>query len=193
MLCVRPESSTNVPADADMLPRTFSGTFVRHDDSDLETESEMPSLDTVIPKDQLKKLKAKDKKRQEVINELFYTERAHVRNLKVLHRVFLQPMLREPMYCDLANLLFPNLQQVISVHSTCKRTVICLMLNWPLLCDYDVHISHTRVGCISRKCKCFDIIFYRCSEQIFHNAEIHKCGSWRYKRPFAGQGKWRTL
>ena len=39
-----------------------------HDDSDFETEAELPSLETFIPKDILKKLKPKEKKRQEVIN-----------------------------------------------------------------------------------------------------------------------------
>jgi hypothetical protein len=55
-----------------------------------------------------------------VVTELFYTERAHVRNLKVLQRVFQLPMqreLRESSYVDLTHLLFPNLPQVIAVHS----------------------------------------------------------------------------
>jgi hypothetical protein len=58
--------STAVVTEHESLSRTPS--LLRHDDSDLDTEPDMPSLDTVIPKDQLKKLKAKDKKRQEVIN-----------------------------------------------------------------------------------------------------------------------------
>jgi len=40
----------------------------RFHDSDLEVEPELPALDAVIPKDLLKKLKPKEKKRQEVIN-----------------------------------------------------------------------------------------------------------------------------
>ena len=40
-------------------------------DSDLETEQELPGLDTVLSKDQIKKLKPKEKKRQEVINGRF--------------------------------------------------------------------------------------------------------------------------
>ena len=38
------------------------------DDSDYDVENELPSLDASIPKDQLKKLKPKEKKRQDVIN-----------------------------------------------------------------------------------------------------------------------------
>lgn len=50
------------------LHRVPSTSHVRYDDSDLDTETDMPPLEAVIPKDQLKKLKGKDKKRQEVIN-----------------------------------------------------------------------------------------------------------------------------
>jgi hypothetical protein len=41
------------------------------DDKDFEIESDMPPLENVIPKDILKKLKPKEKKRQEVINGRF--------------------------------------------------------------------------------------------------------------------------
>jgi len=37
-------------------------------DSDLDTESDLPPLDDVIPKEMLKKLKPKEKKRQDIIN-----------------------------------------------------------------------------------------------------------------------------
>jgi len=37
-------------------------------DSDLETEADLPSLEAMIPKELLRKLKPKEKKRQEVIN-----------------------------------------------------------------------------------------------------------------------------
>ena len=39
-----------------------------HDDSDFEAEIELPPLDTIIPKDILRKLKPKEKKRQDVLN-----------------------------------------------------------------------------------------------------------------------------
>jgi hypothetical protein len=41
------------------------------DDKDLDTELDMPPLENVIPKETLKKLKPKEKKRQEVINGTF--------------------------------------------------------------------------------------------------------------------------
>ena len=40
----------------------------QYDDSDLETEPEMPPTDTIIAKEVYKKLKPKERKRQDVIN-----------------------------------------------------------------------------------------------------------------------------
>ncbi|CAH1797622.1 unnamed protein product [Owenia fusiformis] len=87
-------------------------------DSDFAADSELPSLDTFIPKDVIKKLKPKEKKRQEVINELFHTEINHVRNLKILDQFFEKPMAGESWISwDFVKLLFPNLQEVLQLHS----------------------------------------------------------------------------
>ena len=57
-----------------MLSATMSSTAQlqlsrhHHDDSDFEAEIELPPLDKIIPKDVLKKLKPKEKKRQDVLN-----------------------------------------------------------------------------------------------------------------------------
>lgn len=86
-------------------------------DSDFEVDSELPSIESHVPKEQLKKLKPKERKRQEVINELFHTEQAHVRNLKVMYRIFYQPMLEEASVPrDLIDLIFPNLKGLIDCH-----------------------------------------------------------------------------
>ena len=51
------------------------------------------------------------------IVELFYTEKAHVRNLKVMQKLFYQAMLNEPWIPDdLVRLLFPNIEEMIKVH-----------------------------------------------------------------------------
>ena len=47
------------------------------------TKVDLPTIDTFISRDIIKKLKPKEKKRQDVLNELQHTEKAHVRNLKV--------------------------------------------------------------------------------------------------------------
>merc|ERR1719400_122329 len=70
-------------------------------DSDLESEAaDPPDWRTSLSPDQLASLSAREAKRQDVINELFHTERSHVRNMKVVER------------------LFPNIDDVISVHSS---------------------------------------------------------------------------
>ncbi|PVD27167.1 hypothetical protein C0Q70_12321 [Pomacea canaliculata] len=92
------------------------------DDSDFEVE-ELPSLKQVLGEEVLKKLKPKEKKRQEVINELFHTERAHLRNLKVLDRLFYRQMLSEGggVIKVLAQALFPNIDEIISLHASMNK------------------------------------------------------------------------
>jgi len=49
--------------------------------------------------------------------EFFHTERSHVRNLKVLDRVFFRPLKEtKVMESELIDRLFPNLEEVLSVH-----------------------------------------------------------------------------
>lgn len=49
-----------------------------------------------------------EKKRQEVINEIYVTERSHVRTLRLLDRIFRKPLLDENLLSiDLLQLLFP--------------------------------------------------------------------------------------
>lgn len=42
--------------------------MIREDDSDFDTETELPRLEDTIPSEVLKRLKPKEKKRQDVIN-----------------------------------------------------------------------------------------------------------------------------
>jgi Rho guanine nucleotide exchange factor 12 len=54
---------------------------------------------------------------QDVINELFHTERSHVRNLKVLDSVFRRPLTETGrMPHELLDRLFPNLGDVLALH-----------------------------------------------------------------------------
>ncbi|KAK3730510.1 hypothetical protein RRG08_018499 [Elysia crispata] len=95
-------------------------------DSDLEVEPELPSLQSVLGDDVLRKLKPKEKKRQEVINELFYTERNHLRNLKVLDLLFNRPMQQErgvKVMAELALALFPNMEEMIALHETLVKDI----------------------------------------------------------------------
>ncbi|XP_070550765.1 rho guanine nucleotide exchange factor 11-like [Ptychodera flava] len=61
---------------------TVSQIRVIEHDSDMEAEQDTPNWQNTIDKDILKSLKPKEIKRQEVINELFHTEKTHVQILR---------------------------------------------------------------------------------------------------------------
>jgi len=53
-----------------------------------------------------------------VVLELFYTERSHVRKLKVLYLVFYRPMCSDAAIDQkIVDIIFPNLQELLTVHS----------------------------------------------------------------------------
>ncbi|XP_054667302.1 rho guanine nucleotide exchange factor 1 [Grus americana] len=83
-----------------------------------ELELEPPAWRQLAAPDALLRLKKSEVKRQEVINELFLTEHAHVRMLRVLLEVFYQPMLREGFFDEqeLSN-IFPSLEDLVEVHT----------------------------------------------------------------------------
>ncbi|KAM9114728.1 rho guanine nucleotide exchange factor 1 [Pangshura tecta] len=83
-----------------------------------ELEPEPPTWRQRVPPDALLRLKKGEVKRQEVINELFLTEHAHVRMLRVLLELFYQPLLSEG-FCqetELAN-IFPGLDDLTDAHT----------------------------------------------------------------------------
>ncbi|KAL1124679.1 hypothetical protein AAG570_001303 [Ranatra chinensis] len=87
-------------------------------DSDTEAEPDPPDWSKNVPDEVLKQLSPREKKRQEIINELFHTERTHVRGLKVLDQVFYRPI-REQLVLppDQLELLFANLEEMLIIHS----------------------------------------------------------------------------
>ncbi|XP_054610841.1 rho guanine nucleotide exchange factor 12 isoform X2 [Dunckerocampus dactyliophorus] len=89
------------------------------DDQVCEAESEEDPLNwqSLVSRDVLASLTAQEIKRQEVINELFYTERAHLRMLKVLDGVFYQRLSRDAVLPaeDIKN-IFTNLEEIIQLH-----------------------------------------------------------------------------
>ncbi|KAF5899837.1 rho guanine nucleotide exchange factor 12-like isoform X1, partial [Clarias magur] len=86
---------------------------------EVETEQDPPNWQTLVSTDVLALLPPHEIKRQEVINELFYTERAHLRTLKVLDNVFYQRMTRETVLppADIKN-IFTNLEEIVQLHTT---------------------------------------------------------------------------
>ncbi|XP_076438420.1 rho guanine nucleotide exchange factor 11-like isoform X2 [Babylonia areolata] len=117
-------SAESPTASSESVNDVLSSSRQAQDDSDLEVE-DLPPLKQVLGEDVLKKLKPKEKKRQEVINELFHTERAHLRNLKVLDLLFYQPMKSEVsgVMADLARALFPNMDEVIRLHASMNKAM----------------------------------------------------------------------
>eukprot|EP00092_Neocalanus_flemingeri_P029208 GFUD01031705.1.p1 GENE.GFUD01031705.1~~GFUD01031705.1.p1 ORF type:complete len:1324 (-),score=443.62 GFUD01031705.1:1464-5210(-) len=98
-------------------PRTD---LLQRADSDLEADqADPPEWRSSLTADQLASLTSKEAKRQDVVNELFHTERSHVRNLKVLDRVFRRPLLESGlMPREVVDRLFPNIEEVLNVHSS---------------------------------------------------------------------------
>ncbi|KAM8868892.1 rho guanine nucleotide exchange factor 1 [Spinachia spinachia] len=83
----------------------------------LEFEADSPNWRELAPPEGLSRLSKKETKRQEVINELFATEHAHVRMLSVLQMIFSKPLEREELLTstELAA-IFPNLDELIEMH-----------------------------------------------------------------------------
>ena len=53
--------------------------------------------------------------------ELFHTERAHVRNLKVMQQLFYRPMREDPAIpSDFVMSMFPNIDDMIELHGECR-------------------------------------------------------------------------
>ncbi|XP_020918644.1 rho guanine nucleotide exchange factor 12 isoform X4 [Sus scrofa] len=84
-------------------------------ENDLETDP--PNWQQLVSREVLLGLKPCEIKRQEVINELFYTERAHVRTLKVLDQVFYQRVFREGILSPSElRKIFSNLEDILQLH-----------------------------------------------------------------------------
>jgi len=117
-------SSSSSIAEIRLWEATSVGSTSRSDlqraDSDLEAEqADPPDWRNSLTPEQMANLSSKEAKRQDVINELFHTERSHVRNLKVLDRVFRRPLLESGlMPKEVVDRLFPNIEEVLAVHSS---------------------------------------------------------------------------
>ncbi|XP_060077003.1 rho guanine nucleotide exchange factor 11-like isoform X2 [Ylistrum balloti] len=94
------------------------------EDSDYDVEQELPQLKSVLPDEVYRRLKPKERKRQDVINELIYTERRHVRNLKIMESLFQKPMVHDPNISEeFTKLLFPNLDHMIQLHCSLNNAL----------------------------------------------------------------------
>ncbi|XP_031716581.1 rho guanine nucleotide exchange factor 12 isoform X5 [Anarrhichthys ocellatus] len=87
------------------------------DDQGTDSEHDPPNWQQLVGREILAGLRPQEIKRQEVINELFYTERAHVRMLRVLDHVFYQKLSKEAILppADIKN-IFTNLDDILQLH-----------------------------------------------------------------------------
>uniref|UniRef100_A0A1A7WW15 Rho guanine nucleotide exchange factor (GEF) 12b n=2 Tax=Iconisemion striatum TaxID=60296 RepID=A0A1A7WW15_9TELE len=103
----------------DVQSMVSSAEFQSEDDQAGEVEAKEDPLNwqKLVSRGVLASLTPKEIKRQEVINELFYTERAHLRMLKVLDCVFCQRLNRDGILPpeDIKH-IFINLEEIIQLH-----------------------------------------------------------------------------
>lgn len=105
-------------------------------DSDIESDPVPPEWTASIPEEVREKMTEDERKRQEIINELFYTEKSHVRGLKVLERIFYRPMKeKEILNTEQLNLLFANLEEMVQIHSTFNNSMKALRNENPVIGD----------------------------------------------------------
>ncbi|XP_070773277.1 rho guanine nucleotide exchange factor 12-like [Enoplosus armatus] len=84
---------------------------------EMECEEDPLNWQSLVSRGVLASLMPQEIKRQEVINELFYTERAHLRMLKVLDCVFYQRLNRDGILpAEDIKHIFINLEEIIQLH-----------------------------------------------------------------------------
>ncbi|MGH0171622.1 UNVERIFIED_CONTAM: hypothetical protein FKN15_061661 [Acipenser sinensis] len=93
------------------------------DDQSYELEADPPNWQQLVSRDVLAGLTPQEIKRQEVINELFYTERAHIRTLRVLDQVFYQKLLSRDGILPPAEVkhIFSNLEEILQLHEDAEE------------------------------------------------------------------------
>uniref|UniRef100_A0A8C6PKG5 Rho guanine nucleotide exchange factor 12 n=1 Tax=Nothobranchius furzeri TaxID=105023 RepID=A0A8C6PKG5_NOTFU len=103
--------------DSDRFEGLIAADVQSEDDQGTDSEHNPPNWHQRVGREVLVGLSPHEIKRQEVINELFYTERAHVRMLKVLDLVFYQKLSKDAILppTDIKN-IFTNLEEVLQLH-----------------------------------------------------------------------------
>ncbi|XP_008331233.1 rho guanine nucleotide exchange factor 12 isoform X2 [Cynoglossus semilaevis] len=103
----------------DMQCAVTSADIQSEDDQggEVECEGEPLNWQCLVSRGVLESLTPQEIKRQEVINELFYTERAHLRTLKVMDSVFYQRLNRDGILSteDIRH-IFINLEEIVQLH-----------------------------------------------------------------------------
>ncbi|XP_058459868.1 uncharacterized protein LOC131435731 isoform X1 [Malaya genurostris] len=112
-----PGNVSNISTGTGIILPTAREWVDSEDEGNLEPEADWSSN---IPADILATLCSAEKKRQEVINEIYQTERNHVRTLRLLEGIFMRPLQESgALPNDLLQLLFPpSLRKLQELHTT---------------------------------------------------------------------------
>ncbi|KAK3745778.1 hypothetical protein QZH41_015962 [Actinostola sp. cb2023] len=87
-------------------------------DSDFELKEEADAWSLTVDKKILKKMTAKDIKRQDVIHELIQTEEHYVRTLKIMFKIFYSGMTKDlHLPKETVNCIFPQIEELLEMHS----------------------------------------------------------------------------
>ncbi|KAJ8922199.1 hypothetical protein NQ315_004136 [Exocentrus adspersus] len=90
-------------------------------DSDMDVDADWQSF---VPPEELLNLPPHEKKRQDVINELFHTEGSHVRSLKVLYKIFYKKLQESQILKpEELNLIFPNIKEMLDIHTEINKAM----------------------------------------------------------------------
>ncbi|XP_055022990.1 rho guanine nucleotide exchange factor 12 [Boleophthalmus pectinirostris] len=103
------------------------GDVQSEDDQGTDSEHDPLNWQQLVGREILAGLRPHEIKRQEVINELFQTERAHVRMLKVLDHVFYQKLTKEAILppADIKN-IFTNLEEILQLHASILEQMVAV-------------------------------------------------------------------
>ncbi|XP_075909738.1 rho guanine nucleotide exchange factor 11-like [Petromyzon marinus] len=116
------------------VPPAFGDEVALGPDEDLEVEAEAPHWQLQLKPEQLARLGKQEVKRQDVINELLHTERAHVRMLKVLKALFCDRLLQNGVASEAeVRQIFPNLDALLPLHESLNVAMKKLKENEPLV------------------------------------------------------------
>ncbi|KPP76217.1 rho guanine nucleotide exchange factor 12-like [Scleropages formosus] len=115
--------------EGDRMDTLTSADVQSEDDqgNEFEFEQDPPNWQQLVSREVLAGLTPHEIKRQEVINELFYTERAHLRMLRVLDSVFYQKLTRDAILppADIKN-IFTNLEEIIQLHGSISEQMTAI-------------------------------------------------------------------
>nr|CAB3261906.1 uncharacterized protein LOC100177579 [Phallusia mammillata] len=93
-------------------------------DAEINVDASEQHWSETVPSSAIKGIDRREVKRQEVINELIYTEQHHVRDLKILEKVFYEPMKKQGLMKEEEIFqAFPNLQAVLEIHRVFNKSL----------------------------------------------------------------------